>query len=562
MDYEELMADVEEVQEEQMQRIQLEKNCPASIFEGFRREEAMQTYEGIAMQFIRSKGYLTIQATEEGYSFIFYDSDLHEIQSGDYDNPDASIQEAAYEILKSERMDDLECVKVDYKEFEEMTIQHSKDLLQEGELRATSEIGRNELALNSLSRAEVERGVLYHAQAVLEDMGMEQEVELLAARVYGSRSRQDLYREDSDLDVVLSYKGDIREDSFFNALNESGIAMAGIKVDINPIAEERITLAEYIKESEKYLDQQEIKKLAVDLDNFSYDVDTYEYNDTVENREEQVEKLTEDILNKKTETIKDWLLEVSEESDIDSDVITARSLLFRLEDTERFSIFDKQPEQEQPEATISFYVAECMEFPVMGEYHNNLTLEEAIKIYESIPAERLHGIKGIGFDLQDGDEDYSGEYELMSADRIRRELIDMIPHYKESPLVQNAIADMEKYLDEKHGRVRETEYVAETVIGSGQKPSEISAGRKSEQAVKPQERIENRQESSEILTDQEPVSVSQNQPQKAEPASRAKGEVKKSVLQSLKDFQARAKAQEQNKTTEKSKTHKKGEVEL
>ena len=49
----------------------------------------------------------------------------------------------------------------------------------------------------------------------------------------------------------------------------------------------------------------------------------------------------------------------------------------------------------------------------MGEYHNNLTLEEAIKIYESIPAERMHGGKGIGFDLQDGDEDYSGEYELM-----------------------------------------------------------------------------------------------------------------------------------------------------
>ena len=541
VDYEELMADVEEVQEEQMQRIQLEKNCPASIFEGFRREEAMQTYEGIAMQFIRSKGYLTIQATEEGYSFIFYDSDLHEIQSGDYDNPDASIQEAAYEILKSERMDDLECVKVDYKEFEEMTIQHSKDLLQEGELRVTSEIGRNELALNSLSRAEVERGVLYHAQAVLEDMGMEQEVELLAARVYGSRSRQDLYREDSDLDVVLSYKGDIREDSFFNALNESGIAMAGIKVDINPIAEERITLAEYIKESEKYLDQQEIKKLAVDLDNFSYDVDTYEYNDTVENREEQVEKITEDILNKKTGCLKDWLVEVSEESDIDSDVITARSLLSRLEDAERFYIFDKQPEQEQPEATISFYIAECMEFPVMGEYHNNLTLEEAIKIYESIPAERLHGIKGIGFDLQDGDEDYSGEYELMSADRIRRDLIDMIPHYKESPLVQKAITDMEKYLDEKHGRVKETEHTTETAIGSGQKPSEVAADRKAEQ---------------------EPVSVNQSQPQKAEPASRAKGEVKKSVLQSLKDFQARAKAQEQNKATEKSKTHKKGEVEL
>ena len=497
VNYEELMADVEEVQEEQMQRVQLEKNCPASIFEGFRREEAMQTYEGIAMQFTRSKGYLTIQATEEGYSFIFYDSDLHEIQSGDYDNPDASIQEAAYEILKNERMDDLECVKVDYKEFEEMTIQHSKDLLQEGELRATSEIGRDEAALNGLSRAEVERGVLYHAQGILEDMGLENEVELLAARVHGSRSREELYRDDSDLDVVLSYRGNIREDSFFNELNAHGIAMAGIKVDINPIAEERITLAEYMKESEAYLDQKEIEKLAVDLDNFSYEYDTYEYKDTVENREEQVEKITEDILNKKTGCLKDWLVEVSEESDIDSDVITARSLLSRLENAETFSIFTRQPEQEQPEATITFYVAECMEFPVMGEYHNNLTLEEAIKIYESIPADRLHGGKGIGFDLQDGDKDYSGEYELMCWDRVDRELIDMIPHYKESPLVQKAINDMEKYLNEKHGKVQEAEQTVEV-----------------------------KQEVSEAPVKKESVSVEENQTQKKEPAKGERGELK------------------------------------
>ena len=534
VDYEDLMADVEEVQEEQMQRIQLEKNCPESIFEGFHREEALQTYEGIAMQFTRSKGYLTIQATEDGYSFIFYDFDLHEIQSGDYDNPDASIQEATYEILKSERMDDMECVKVDYREFEEMTIQHSKDLLQEGELRATSEIGRNERALNSLSRAEVERGVLYHAQAVLEDMGMEQEVELLAARVHGSRSREELYKDDSDLDVVLSYRGNIREDSFFNELNAHGMAMAGIKVDINPIAEERITLAEYMKESDDYLDQQEIKKLAVDLDNFSYEYDTYEYKDTVENREEQVKKITEDILNQKTGCLKDWLVEVSEESDIDSDVITARSLLSRLENAETFSIFTRQSEQEQPEATITFYVAECMEFPVMGEYHNNLTLEEAIKIYESIPADRLHGGKGIGFDLQDGDKDYSGEYELMCWDRVDRELIDMIPHYKESPLVQKAINDMEKYLNEKHGKVQEAEQTVEV-----------------------------KQEVSEAPVKKESVSVEENQTQKKEPAKGERGELKKSVLQSLKEFQARAKAQEQeNKEVEKSKAHKKGDVEL
>ena len=32
------------------------------------------------------------------------------------------------------------------------------------------------------------------------------------------------------------------------------------------------------------------------------------------------------------------------------------------------------------------FVAECMcmEFPVMGEYHDNLSLDEALKIYETI----------------------------------------------------------------------------------------------------------------------------------------------------------------------------------
>ena len=108
VDYEDLMAEVEEANERQMQRTQLLKNCPPSIFEDYDREKAVDTCEGIAMQFTKSKGYLTVQATEEGYFYIFYDSDLHEINAGDYDNPDISVQNATYEILKSERMDDME----------------------------------------------------------------------------------------------------------------------------------------------------------------------------------------------------------------------------------------------------------------------------------------------------------------------------------------------------------------------------------------------------------------------------------------------------------------------
>ena len=83
-------------------------------------------------------------------------------------------------------------------------------------------------------------------------------MELLAARVYGSRTREGLYREDSDIDVVISYTGDIREDSFFDILNEGGLKMAGLPVDMNPISLEKTgTLGQYLENAEKYLDSRE-----------------------------------------------------------------------------------------------------------------------------------------------------------------------------------------------------------------------------------------------------------------------------------------------------------------
>lgn len=512
MDYEEMYAEIEYAEEERLEKIQFERTCPKAFFDGYDREAALKSYEGITVQFKMSGMYLTVQPTEDGYKYLVYDQELHEISGDACGNPEDSIQKAMYASLKNEGLEDVECVKVDDREFRDKVISHSKEVLASGDVRFTSELGRCETALNGMDRAEIEYEVLFHARAVLEEMGLENEVTLIGARVHGSRSRDDLYRADSDLDVVLSYRGNIREDSFFNELNSYGMAIAGIKVDINPILEERITLAEYIKESEAYLDQQEIRKLAVDLDNFSYEYDTYEYKDTVENREEQVEKLTEDILNKETAGLKDWLTEVTEESDIDSDVVTAQSLLSRLKNAETLSVFTRQPEQKQPEDTITFYVAECMEFPVMGEYHENLTLEEALHIYETIPAERMNGIKGVGFELHDG-SDYDGPYDLMRLGKVDREGVEMIKHYKESPLVQKAMDDVEKYFARKQELTKRTEQVV------GDKPIQ-----------------------------KENVS---------HPKSR-----KESVLQALRERQAKIKEQEQTATKEKSRTHKKGEVSL
>lgn len=60
------------------------------------------------------------------------------------------------------------------------------------------------------------------------------DIEIAEVWAHGSRMRGDA-KEDSDLDVVLFYKGDSKEDSLFNAINEAGISINGINVDVNPI---------------------------------------------------------------------------------------------------------------------------------------------------------------------------------------------------------------------------------------------------------------------------------------------------------------------------------------
>ncbi|MBS6194486.1 MAG: hypothetical protein KH828_02750 [Clostridiales bacterium] len=106
-------------------------------------------------------------------------------------------------------------------------------------------------------------------------------------------------------------------------------------------------------------------------------------------------------------------------------------------------------------ACISFYVAECSEFPVLGECHHDLTLPEALKLYEKIPGERMNGIKSVGFNLKDG-SDYEGMFDLMAGDKVLRDVIDSIPYYKENALVQKALKDVEKYMGDKQQKIEKT----------------------------------------------------------------------------------------------------------
>lgn len=355
-------------------------------------------------------GYVMLQKISEGYECMIYDQAFREIDGQFYENITTSKEEIFSQIFQEEGIGKLPCEPFSYEELKKSVIEEEKKRFYEGELTPTSQIGiREEKLLRGESRQNIEEAILCYAQAELEEAGYE-EITLLAARVYGSRTRETLYREDSDLDVALSYTGDIREDAFFNLLQENGMRIAGLKIDINPISLEKTgTLQEYIKRAEQYLDEREAEKQG------------------------------------------------------------------------------QIPQETLQEPQISFYAAECMEFPSMGEYYENLTLEEAVEKYKTIPADRIHGIKGIGFCLKDGSI-YDGEYELMSGGKISKDLIDLVPHYKESPLVQKAMRDLERILAEKQRE--NTAEQTKTEGTMGRKVSVLKALKERKELLKKQEKKE------------------------------------------------------------------------
>lgn len=106
--------------------------------------------------------------------------------------------------------------------------------------------------LDGYSRDEIKGIVADHINDVMRDNDIH--AEIIGMDIHGSRNRHDA-RPDSDLDVVVEYRGDIREDDMFNALNgeEDALSIDGIKVDINPIRKEETgDLQGYMKQSEKY----------------------------------------------------------------------------------------------------------------------------------------------------------------------------------------------------------------------------------------------------------------------------------------------------------------------
>lgn len=111
---------------------------------------------------------------------------------------------------------------------------------------------------------------------------------------------------------------------------------------------------------------------------------------------------------------------------------------------ERMNLF-----QDINKPQITFYFAECMEFPDYGEYKEFPTLAQAISLFEKCPGTLLNAVKCVGFILHDDSIYDDVKQPLMTSKHVLKDDINYISHYANTTLVQEAIKEAECYLRSK-----------------------------------------------------------------------------------------------------------------
>lgn len=180
-------------------------------------------------------------------------------------------------------------------------------------------------------------------------------------------------------------------------------------------------------------------------------------------------------------------------------------------------------EEAPKEPVISFYVAENMEFPVMGEYHEADSLSEAIKLYEDNPEGNLNGV-GISLD--------EGNVPLVQREEGMTKMTDLVSG---NPIVQKAFEEAKQHFQE--GRV--TEY----------HPREAQEF----EPVVEQRTVE--------LTPTTPMKAQEATETQAMPVDKTGGR-KESILKALRERQAQIKEREKQTPEQKNRERKKGEQTL
>ena len=163
----------------------------------------------------------------------------------------------------------------------------------------------------------------------------------------------------------------------------------------------------------------------------------------------EADRNLEALMKGDTALMESFLQEMIDRDESPEMTTGAKNLLARIDDFR--DRLEKTPAQEQAQENtpgISFYVAEYSEYPILGEFHDGLTLREAFEAYQGIPQERLGGKRSIGFQLENG-EDRGSMMPMYIEGQMQTDKIIQFTPYGENHAVMEALHDLEKMSEDQ-----------------------------------------------------------------------------------------------------------------
>lgn len=302
--------------------------------------------------------------------------------------------------------------------------------------------------INGMNASEIEQTAREYIVHKLEEGGVD--AELLGLAIIGSRCRG-VEHGGSDLDIAAEYRGDIREDALFDILHEDGLQIGGIEADINPITGTKTgTLASYLTKAQEYMDRELAFSIA-DRYILIHETDGgYDYSILGEDYQE----IDGGVYDDSNVTIREALHEIVEDLKQNSDTngakgrITEESELVPInygELEEKMESAERIGTVNAPEPEVTFTVAECGEFPTLGNCYEGIKkADEAIEIWQRVQKKNLNTVPGLGIHVHiPGQEDYmDGQIDLVSVKTIDVSILEYIPSMRKEPRVMERVAEL------------------------------------------------------------------------------------------------------------------------
>ena len=214
--------------------------------------------------------------------------------------------------------------------------------------------------------------------------------------VYGSRCRG-TEKTTSDIDIVVEYKGDIREDDLFNLFHEDEFLLGNHKVDINPIqADKSGNIAEFLQQATIYMESEMVFSIGNRYIYIQDATEGYDYTIYGLDMKEIDGGVYDDSDIAIYEALDEIVADLREYPDgnIVKGSVRKDSPLVPVNLDE----FEEAVERSQyVPPKITYTVAECGEFHSMGRYRDNIeNVNAAIAFWNEYKQGTLNGVPSIG----------------------------------------------------------------------------------------------------------------------------------------------------------------------